>query len=306
MDDVEQALIGSYTDDVAAIARRDEILDELKLYSKDAQPTVGEYINEAGVLERNPGFAHQALVGTDFDTLSTFPADRAALDYTTRVGATMRGQEAGAHSRFFPQGMGKQKVADMNAVMVEHGPLDDIQRALLTDAADKANVSTVNYGDNTMLTRFGDEGPVAGTTKEILDALNEKGVTSKAVRGTTETGYEPTGLTSPPGQGQATEGLLARSGELGEIIPNLEARTAGAVSRQAKAMNVLDEQVAKATGKPIRKDLMKMREILGDGGLPALRKYVEKYGKEGLPAVLIGLLGVSAGGAPNGSGTGSV
>jgi len=300
MDDSETDLIASYTDLVRDQAmKRQSMADDLKLYSADAVETSGYYTNSAGEVELNPGYAHPILVSSDVKgTPKVRDADRAFLDYVTQVDATLTGQEAGAWSKFFPQGMGKQKVGDMNAVMVEHGPMTEKTFKQLQDIAEKADAQIVNYGDVTMFVRFGDAGPIPGTTKQIKVAVAAAGTDWKAAPGTLDSGYQPTGLgrghprtnAFKPDQHEATNALLDAADQAEQTVPNIAGRTADAVSAKAKAMNEIDAAVAKASGKAQREDLVKLRGILADGGIPALRDYVRKYGKAGLPAVLLALL----------------
>jgi hypothetical protein len=299
MENAEGALIEDYTR--RAIPEREPIFDALNLYSGPTTETRGFYRNSAGEVERNPGAANALLASSDVSGApKTRPADRAALDYAARVNAVLRGQESVGHSRFFPEGMGKQRAGDMNAVMVEHGPLTTEARAKLESAAEAAGASPINYGDQTMLVQFGDAGPVAGNTKAVIEALRKGGVEGKVARGTAETGLEESGLSAPEGSGRATKALLKRSKELGREVEGLETRTAGAVSGAAEAMNKLDAEIAKSTGKKTRADLFKLREILAGGGLPALRSYVKKFGSAGLPAVVLAMLGQQAEESPSG------
>ena len=277
MDDPE--LIAQYTNQVQKIAQRDPVMEGLNIYHKDATPTKGRYLNSLGELEENPGFAHQVLVGTDIPGgPNTMPADQAALDYSALLGGVLRSQEAGAWSRFLPQNMGQQKVKDLNAVLMQHGP---------EGVPPIEGVDTINWGDDlTMGVKFGDEGPIQGNVKELQKALRD--YPGEYYRGRAETGYEPTYLTAEPGSGEATRNLL-RAGDESPIV-GLEERTADAVAKQAAAMNELDRMVSSASGLPVREDIMKMRDILAQGGVPALREYVRKYGAEGLPAVLLAVL----------------
>jgi hypothetical protein len=59
-------------------------------------------------------------------------------------------------------------------------------------------------------------------------------------------------------------------------------------------MHVIDDAFVRQPGKAQREDLRKARSILAEGGVPALRRYVEKYGSAGLPAVMLGMLGLQA------------
>lgn len=306
MGDDEGELIQDYTDMVQAIAKRDPVADPMQMFTKDARGTVGEYINQAGKTEKNPGFQNQVLVSSNLtDTAEMMPLDRQAMDMSALIGGILRAQEAGAWSRFMPQGMGKQRVDDMNAWMVDHpgqGP------EALTGHVSDAGGSVINYGDQSVVTKFGDYGPEAGTTGALKEAMaNSTMDLADARRGTLETGYQDTKLNQPQGGGAATMNLLDQSALAGRNMPGFEARTADEIAGQARAMNILDEEVSRATGKVTRPDLMKLRSILGEGGLPALRDYVRKNGTRGLPAVLLPVLGLTAAGQmqPAGAGPGS-
>lgn len=280
MDDPQQ--IRDYTDRVQEISARDPILEDLGIYHKSAQATEGRYLNSLGEVETNPGFAHQTLVGTDIpkpgtkELPRTQASDQAALDYATHMGAVLRSQEAGAWSRFLPQNMGNQRVGDLNAVMLRHP----------SGQPDIPGMDLVNYSpESSMGVKFGEMGPETGNIKELQKLVPE---TVDYTRGRVESGYIDTGLTSEPGSGVATQRLL----EAGENSPiaNIEQRTAKSVAQQAAAMNVLDQEVAAKTGTKLRDDIMKMRDILSKGGVPALRKYVKENGAYGLPAVLLAIL----------------
>lgn len=272
---------------------RNAIFDALRMYSEPNVPTRGYFKNPEGVVERNPGTASPLLVSSDFGKggPQVSAPERALLDRAAMHDAFSGVQHATAWSRFFPEGQGKQNVKGMNAAMVEHGDLTPEQIAQLEQAAESIGAQPTNIGPATLVAKFGDAGAVPGTTKEIINALRD--TEGKATRGTVQTGYEPSGHIAAQGTGAATERYLGRSAELEGELPGIEAREAPAVASENARLNAVDDELAKIAGEDRgRADVRKAREILATGGIPALRDYVKKFGSAGLPAVVLGLLGM--------------
>jgi hypothetical protein len=89
--------------------------------------------------------------------------------------------------------------------------------------------------------------------------------------------------------------LLGRSAELEGELPGVEVREAGAVASENARLNAVDAELTKLAGENRgRADVKKAREILATGGIPALRAFVKKFGSAGLPAVVLGLIGLGA------------
>jgi hypothetical protein len=276
---------------------RNAIFDALRMYSEPNVPTRGYFKNPEGVVERNPGTASPLLVSSEFGKggPQVSAPERALLDRAAMHDAFSGVQHATGWSRFFPEGQGKQNVKGMNAAMIEHGDLTPEQVAQLERAAESVGASPINVGGQTMITQFGDAGPVPGTTKAIIEALKSGGAKGKVSRGTLQTGYEPSGHVAEQGTGAATERLLGRSAELEGELPGVEVREAGAVASENARLNAVDAELTKLAGENRgRADVKKAREILATGGIPALRAFVKKFGSAGLPAVVLGLIGLGA------------
>ena len=293
MDDPD--LIESYTADSLAESPRDQIMDALGLYSTDNRPTRGKFVTASGNVEENPGWVNDVLVSTDHrkgETPITMPADRAALDYSTLIDAFIRAQQGGGHSRFFPQGMGSQRVSEQNAVNVANikNP-DELARVTAEKGYD-----VYDWGDQKLVSKPTDYAPTPGSTGEILKALAGSDLDADVRKGLTESGWHPTLLNeAPEGSGIATQNLLDQSAKFSQQIPDLEARTADAVGDTAGSMNRLDARYAEENPDLIqRNDIVKVREIMdgfeGMRGIQALRAYVAKHGSKGLPVVALALL----------------
>ncbi len=52
--------------------------------------------------------------------------------------------------------------------------------------------------------------------------------------------------------------------------------------------------MADEVGLPLRPDLEKLRELLGEDGIRSVREHVSRYGYEGLPSWLLPILGVGS------------
>jgi hypothetical protein len=306
MDD--QAMIDNYSNVVQSGigGTQQPVLGPLELYTSQPTGTRGYYVNDAGIVERNPGYQYDTLVSSTPTSepvldasgnvvfgkdgkpkmraveVNMQPVDRQAMDTAALTEAMLHAQQAGAWSRFMPEGMGKMLAGDKNALLLEHGPWSPA----LSDALDAVPYDRVNYGDTTLLTSF--DGPV--DINAMMGSVQD--VPGRFAIGKLESGYQPTYLNrAKPGFGVATDNLLAGWDNLDRAVPQAAERTAGAVSARAKLMNEIDEMVSSMTGLPVRDDLMKLRDILSKGGIPALRDWVKKNGTSGLPAVAVGLLG---------------
>lgn len=295
----EDPRAGDYGNSRAAIPNRDPIINALRMYQRDTVPTEGFYTNSQGVVERNPAGATPVLVGKNRNLETGIPstpaAEMAALEQAAHQHAFTRAQDSVGITRFHPES--DQAAKDLNALLLERGDPDQIAR--MERAAQELGASPIDTGNRTMLTMFGNEGPKAGTTKAMVDALRRHGVEGNAVRGTLEANLVESKMPAQQGTGVATQHLLDESARREQLIPGLEARTAQASAQDAAAVAALREAAAQATGGTLRADLTRALKILSEGGLPALRAHVAKFGTAGLPAVVLAILaGREGGGQP--------
>lgn len=279
-----------YTDAVRKLTGRDPTLEALQLFAKDPITTVGQYTNKAGLLEQNPGWADPVLaafVGGKGGRQFSLPAsDRSALDMSAHIGGYVRGQEAGAWSRFVPE-RGGMKAGEMNAVALRNPT--PAQREQVAAFVKQSGIDMIDQGDQLLLTKFGGT-PLNAT--ETSKAMNRSGISTRSgqlYRGLLESNAPDT-MGNLVGTGKYTEALLEKIGRSG-INKVWERLDASRWSSVADAMNKLDKSVSEIKNVPLRDDLMKARDIIAKTGISGLRDYVAKFGSSGLPALAaVGLL----------------
>lgn len=313
MADDEQELIAAYTNLIRDASPRDPVLEGLGLYSTEARPTQGYFVNQAGQMETNPGWVNQVLLGTERNgTWHSSPAERAALDYAAHVGGFNRAQVAGAGSRFHPE---SRRVAEMDSLLLDTSRATPEQVSALEGRLAGVGAQPIDYGKGSLLvTKFDDLPAPRGTSQtdwvgrlpapqtRIRELEAAVGPDLPSTRGNFEGVYAPTQLDTFGQQdwvgGRATTDLLKSQDAAAGQIRNLAERTDPGIADQARIYNDIDRAIAASTGKPVRTDLMFARQIMADGfegkqGVSALRAWIQKHGTYGLPAIALTLAGLA-------------
>ena len=293
--DADPALKQRYTDDYMRATGRDPMIEAMRLYSREPTGGLqGTYTNSAGIVENQPAWSQAVAVSNvkkKGEGVRTPEIELDALRSATKTGAYLRGQEAGAGHRFIAEDM-SPSVAGMNGARVRDATpqeLAALRSAGLTPIHVEPNVHHV--------TRFGDDGPIVGSHKDVEAVLGK----DRAERGTLETIYE-SGITGNVGTGEATDALIQTLRK----SPVPPARASGRTAEVAGLYNDIDRALADETGFKAREDLLRARDIIKQGGLQGLIDYVAKHGSTGLPAVVLGALGLQQGLAMQGEPEGAL
>jgi hypothetical protein len=279
----------------ASMGRADPYYEALGVRPGPLTRMEGEYLNEAGGLERNAGYASQLPPAVD-------EADVAAVEHTR---ALLGAQESGAAHRVDPSS------ADPNALFVDFGEMSDVagRRAFRGALSDTAAV--VDRGAGQMTVRSPWAGPDDAVPVWVLQDRAERAAldsrlppATESVVGRWDSVYEAPSW-GEPGSGQATRNWVEKHGERASRIDSPEFRQLQA------ANNELDTAFAKARDLKTREDIMRLREIISDRGIPGLLEYVRRHGYVGLPALaltpglatLLSQTGAGASGAPRSGAT---
>ena len=258
----------------------DKLYQAAGAYDQATRPATGFYRNSAGVVETNPAFSAQPLVGMDAGkggARNVADADRRMLSGVEHFRAYMDGQEAGAWHRLAPDG----KVGEQTSGFI---PLDrsltpDEMRAMLPIAS-RSGLDLSDTGGGLTLMNFGaDNAPTNGTA--MRKAL-EKGELGQSLRGAlpdagdayigrTIGDYVETNLSrANEGTGQATQALVDRFTAEPTLAAKLDRNPM--VRQTIDGILARDIETASATGSPVRQDLMRAREIFSREGFAGLRK----------------------------------
>lgn len=277
----------------AAYGERDPYYEALQMYQLPQVNTIGEYLNSAGVLERNAGISARPLVDLESSLLTSKTgsqvrggaqlggAGREALNTATEIRTMLNANEAGAYNKF-TKANSSMKPVERNSARIQ-GSQEELSK--VKAALEKQNVDAINVGDAIHVADF--SGSLSA--KQIQDAIKTalKNADAKVTTqvGRLETGYIPVDW-GKEGSGQVTNRLV-------EILKNSPIQNLGQrldTSRLPSALlsqNEIDRATAAAFKLKEREDLYKLRNLLADPrvGFKGLPQYVEKYGSSGLPAV---------------------
>lgn len=282
-----------YTRQIAAATGRDPTIEALGMFSEKPRPMVGEYTNTAGAIERNPGWVDPVLLSNQpgKGMYGTPAREKEALSTAAQIAAVLRGQEAGAWSRFIPEN-NRMRVGDMNALAFSGMP--EPQAQLLRQFWRDKGLDMIDQGDQGILTMFSNSGPVPNTVKDFERVLQfpDSPVLNKLKRGVLEGDMVPglakwtdMGLVpTAPGSGEATSAML-KTIESSGINKLTERLDAGRWKSVAQAYNDIDAAAAASGSKPLREDLMRLRSIVAESGIAGLRDFVKRNGAIGLPAL---------------------
>jgi hypothetical protein len=281
---------------------RDPYFDALQMYQYDTTPVQGEWLNSAGLVERNQGYVARPLVGLEPSRITTStgkPArggqaldepGRAALNRVAAVRSVMDAQEGVGSNKFTPA-TGGMRAFEKTGGRLEGDP-SAIKEAKA--ALEAAGLDTVDVGDALHVGRFDSTGADGVEIQKAAKAALE-GVAAKYDYTPGRLEFD---LAMPPwsnwgrnrGSGQVTRYLEEQltAPEIHNFPQRLDAQgIPGIISAQDDVLR----STSSRTGLPLRDDVMKLREIIGKTGYTGLLDYVKKHGYKGLPAIYgLGLL----------------
>lgn len=289
-----ESVRNEYTNKMAAAyGDRDPYYEAMQMYQLPQVKTMGEYLNSAGVVERNAGLSARPLVDLENSLLTSKTgseirggaqlgsAGRAALDTTAEIRTMLNANEAGAYNKF-TKANSSMKPTEKNSARIE-GSENELSKA--KSALEAQGLDVINVGNALHIANFNENL----SAKQIQDAVKSALKNSKAKVttqvGRLETGYVPVDW-GKEGSGQVTSRLV-------DIINNSPIQNLGQrldTSRLPSILlnqNEIDRTTAAALKLKEREDLYKLRGLLADPriGFKGLPQYVQKYGTTGLPAV---------------------
>jgi hypothetical protein len=268
---------------------RDIVYDALGAYQRPTQRAMGVYTPPGGLPENNPAFVARPMVAVKDGAM--YPADREMMEAAEAFRAYFDVQGAGAgHKPIF-----NAKPAEMGSVFTPNdGPMTVRQIEQLQALGREFGLGdVVDTGQGATQTLFYPGDPPGGSvtkrnlTKGGLGAGIEdilgSGSRQMKVDGVYQ-GYEDA-WEAADNSGQATNQLFDYVGEAARHrldTPDLR--------RHISALADRDDEIARATGQPIRQDAQRARRAYGSGGWDAL----DRLKRAGLaPALLLPLLGIA-------------
>lgn len=302
-----EATRAAYTDQMAeAYLRtptgrmRDPIYDSFQMYQREAIPTRGTYVNSAGELETNPGYTARPLVGvraSDLGKTATGKPRRGGPEMVAedgnaiRYAAALRGlttaQEATGWNKFTPANS-SMKATEKTGVRVTAENADELEKARAV--YESKGLDVVQVGDALHVGSFGglDGKEIQSRAKSAVKAMSDAGIKSSSAPGRWETGLEEIPWTAEQGTGQTTRAILERlTSDPRYAVKDAGKRIDSGRFRQSmKAMNEIDRAIAAEKNLPLREDLLRLRDMLSEGGLEGVKDYVKKTGGVGLPAIV--------------------
>jgi len=291
----------------APMGARDPYIGALQAYQLPVKSVMGEYLNSAGVVERNPAFVAQPLVGLIGSELKTSTGKltrggpmldqpgRGLLDATSAVRAVMDLQEGVGWNKFTPANS-SMKAVEKTGVRFQPmltGSQDASQLpkqiAKAKSALEAQGLDVVDVGGALHAGKY--DGSLNG--KEIQEAV--KKAKANIQDGQLFAGRFESNLQTPPwgaeGSGQVAQylqGQLTRP-DIQNFAQRLD--SAGVPQVNAQQTEFMRKFLEQNKMSP-RADVMKMRDIIGRQGYQGFLKYLQEFGPKGLPAVVpVGLLG---------------
>lgn len=280
-------------------AMREPIYDSFQMYQREALPTQGTYVNSAGGLEINPGVTARPLVSLQPSDLGVsasgklkrggpqmVPGDTNALRYAGALRGLLTGQEASGWNKFTPANSSMKAAEKTGARYTARNP-EELEVA--RKAFEAQGLDVIQVGDGLHVGKFPDDAGNMMDAKELQKRVKSasKGLSGETVAGRWETGLEVIPWTSQQGTGETTRAVLERLvGNPDYAVKDAAKRIdAGRLREAMRPMNEIDQALAAEKNLPIRKDLLKLREMLADVGLEGVIDYVKKTGGVALPAI---------------------
>lgn len=251
---------------------RDVIYDALGLYQRPTLSATGLYTPPGGVMEVNPANVARPLVGIkDF---AVDPASRKAMTLGEGLRAYIDAQGAGAWNKPILNAPAGKMGSVFTPLERQLNPDEMLKMKALGEKYNLGDV--IDTGQGVTLTSFAKNAP---SGKEVGKAL-KRNLTSdiegllgnvEPRRALLDTGYIPMFEVkgAKPGSGKVTRNLQKLVKEFG-VVPAQKLSKSEAVRAKALANMQRDAELAAKTGQPIRKDIQRARELLGQGGLEAL------------------------------------
>lgn len=285
-----------------AIGNRDPYYEGFQMFQDDVIPIQGQYMNSAGVMEKNPGFSARPLTGLTPSKLGGFnkkgepklggpemdSTSQEALDFTATVRSILNAQEAGGYHKFTPATSSMKGFEKTGGrIEAEGETLSRIHQKLSDEGID-----VVNVGDAIQFGKFDDSIDGTDIQKIVKNVLKKEGGDFTYTPGRFESGYRPT-MFSEEGAGTATKNLVSELEKPGLL--NIGKRLDSTKLRSALLkQNKIDQEFSEKYNLPLRKDLIKLRRLIADRGFENLPAEVKKLAYQGLPVLLPGGLALSA------------
>lgn len=289
-----ESVRNEYTNKMAAIyGDRDPYYEAMQMYQLPQAKTIGEYLNSAGVVERNAGITARPLVDLENSLLTSQTgsqvrggaqlggAGRAALDTTAEIRTMLNANEAGAYNKF-TKANSSMKPIEKNSARIE-GSQGELSKA--KSALESQGLDVINVGDALHIANFSDNLSPKQIQDAIKTALKNPNIKVTSQVGRLETGYIPVDW-GKEGSGQVTARLvdLIKNSPIQNLGQRLDASRLPSILLN---QNSIDQATAASLKLKEREDLYKLRKLLADPkvGFKGLPQYTEKYGTAGLPAV---------------------
>lgn len=292
---------GSWTDSEG----RDAIYDALGLYQRPTQEATGVYQPPGGALELNPANVTRPLVGMREGALDD--PSRGAMDLAEGLRAYLDVQGAGAwHKPVLDAQPGA-----MGSVFTPHqGPIDADMLMRLKDMGARYGLpDIIDTGQGATMTAFYPNTPPPGretgaNLKGDLGADLAAMLGGEPRRAYVDSGYEPmferrvSEAEDAPYHAPGSGGITAALEDLVMRYPQSvrdKLDSSEAIRQAALAKAARDEAWAAETGMPIREDIQRARQIVGDEGLSGL--FAARKRGTPLPGIILPLLGTAGLGA---------
>ena len=287
----------------APFGNRDPYVRALQGYQFPTVPIEGQYLNSAGVVEKNRGYLTQPAVGLENSIIDGLTSSgkvrrggpqldqygREMLNRVSGVRAGLDAQEGVGWNKFTPANS-SMKTVEKTGVRFEpmvNADVKDADKAIRTQmsaaqkALEKAGLDVVNIGDALHAGKF--DGSLSGNQ---IQAIVKKVKAKNKSGGSLIAGRFESGLESPPwgpqGSGQVAKYLEQQLTDPG--IQNFAQRLDVAkVPKQINDQTQFMTDFFQKNGLPMRSDYLKLREIIGKQGFQGFLDYVKKNGYQGLP-----------------------
>ncbi len=258
---------GSWTDGEG----RDAIYDALGMYQRPTQDATGVYQPPGGALELNPASVARPLVGMREGAVD--PASRGAMDLAEGLRAYMDVQGAGA----WHKPVLNAKPGGMGSVFTPHeGAIDADTLMSLKAMGERYGLpDIIDTGQGATMTAFYPSEPPPGavTGKHLKGGLeNELSalLSGDPRRASIDSGYQSMfEAGSPQGSGEMTDALRALVMQYPDSV-RAKLDASPGIRQAARGKAERDVDWSQRTGQPIREDVQRARQIVGDEGLSGL------------------------------------
>jgi hypothetical protein len=274
---------------------RDAIYDALGMYQRPTQDATGVYQPPGGALELNPASVARPLV--DLQGGAVDPTSRGGMDLAEGLRAYMDVQGAGA----WHKPVINAEPDAMGSVFTPHkGPIDADTLMTLKAMGERYGLpDIIDTGQGATMTAFypSEPPPGAATQQNLTEGLGDalSGMLGGAPqRAYVDSGYQPMferrvseaddAPYHAPGSGGLTDALRALVMRYPDAVrANLDASPG--IRRAALGKAERDVDWSQRTGQPIREDVQRARQIIGEEGLSGL--FAARDRGEKLPGLLI-------------------